>query len=158
MMEYLRLVKQIMNQFQKVKVVQVVMGKNRHADSLVTLALSLIEEVPRLIKVEVVAEPSIDVKVGVSVVAISKPCWMDPIINFLTEDRLPTDAKEVDRVRHMAARYWLLADHKLYRRSFGGPYLQRLHPSKVEGLLTELYEGVCSSYVGGRSLAHRAMT
>ena len=52
-------------------------GQNRHGDSLATLASSLIEEMPQLIKVEVVAEPSIDARVGVSVVAISELCWMD---------------------------------------------------------------------------------
>ena len=86
MMEYLRLVKQISNQFQKAKVVQIARGQNQHTDSLAILASSLIEEVPRLIKVEVVAELSIDTRVGVSVVAISKLCWMDPIINFLAEN------------------------------------------------------------------------
>jgi len=68
-------------------------GQNRHANSLATLASSLIEEVPQLIKVEVVAEPSIDAGVDVSVVAISEPCWMDPIVKFLAEDRLPADVK-----------------------------------------------------------------
>ena len=129
--------------------VQVARGQNQHADSLATLASSLIEKVPRLIKVEVVAEPSIDKRVGVSVVAVSEPCWMDPIINFLAEDRLLADAKEAHRVHHMATRYWLSANHKLYRRSFGGLYLQCLHPSKVEGLLTELHKWVCGSHVGG---------
>ena len=86
MMEYLQLVKQIMNRFQKVKVVQIDRGHNRHADSLATLVSSLTEEVPRLIKEKVVAEPSIDAKVGVLVVVISELCWMDPIINFLAED------------------------------------------------------------------------
>ena len=61
-------------------------GQNRHANSLATLASSLTEEVPWLIKVELVAKPSINVGVGVSVVAISKLCWMDPIIDFLAED------------------------------------------------------------------------
>ena len=74
MIEYLRLVRQIMNQFLKVKVVQVARGQNRHVNSLATLASSLIEEVPRLIKVELVAQLSMDAGVGVSVVAISKPC------------------------------------------------------------------------------------
>ena len=52
-------------------------GQNQHGDSLATLASLLTKEVPRLIKVEVVAEPSIDAMVGVSVVAISELCWMD---------------------------------------------------------------------------------
>lgn len=46
MMEYLRLVKQIVNQFLKVKVVQVARGQNQHADSLAILVSSLTEEVP----------------------------------------------------------------------------------------------------------------
>jgi len=46
MMEYLRLVKQTINQFRKVKVVSTTRGQNRHADSLVTLASYLTEEVP----------------------------------------------------------------------------------------------------------------
>ena len=46
-------------------------GQNRHANSLATLASLLTKEVPRLIKVELVAEPSINTGVGVLVVAIS---------------------------------------------------------------------------------------
>jgi len=71
---------------------------------------------------------------------------------------VPDDEKEVVRVCRVAARYWLSADRKLYRRSFGGPYLLCLCPEKVNELLAKLPEGVCGSYVGGRSLAHRAMT
>ena len=37
-------------------------------------------------------------------------------------------------------------------------YLLRLHPRKVNEILTELHEGVCGSHVGGCSLAHWAMT
>ena len=79
-------------------------GQNWHADSLATLASSLTKEVPRLIKVEVVAEPSIDAKINASVVTVSEPCWMNPIIDFLAEDRLPADGKEANRVQ-MAAQY-----------------------------------------------------
>ena len=66
--------------------------------------------------------------------------------------------KKADRVCQVAVRYWLSVDRKLYQRSFGGPYLQCLPPSKIDELLIELHEGVCSSHVGGRLLAHRAMT
>lgn len=75
-----------MNQFQKVRVVQIARGQNGHADSLATLASSLTEAVSRLIKVEVVAEPSIDARVNVAMVTMSNPCWMDLIIGFLALD------------------------------------------------------------------------
>ena len=43
---------------------------------------------PRLIKVELIAEPDINIVVGVGVAMISmaEPCWMDPIIGFLAKD------------------------------------------------------------------------
>ena len=74
MIEYLQLVKRTMSQFQEVNVIQIVRGLNRHVDSLATLASLLTEEVPSLIKVEVVKERSIDVRVNVSNVRVSKPC------------------------------------------------------------------------------------
>ena len=66
--------------------VQVDRGQNRQADSLATLASSSTKKIPQLIKVKLVAESSINVGVGVSVVTTVEPCWMDPIINFLAED------------------------------------------------------------------------
>ena len=62
-----------------------------------TLASLLTEEVPRLIKVEVVQKPSIDVKVNVSIVIVSKPCWMDPIIDFLVKDCVSNNEKEAKK-------------------------------------------------------------
>ena len=99
MMKYLRLVKQVMNHFTNVRLVQVAKGQNRYTDSLATLASSSTEGIPRLIKVELVAEPSINAGVDVSLVSTVKPCWMDPIINFLAKDRVPTDKKEAEKVR-----------------------------------------------------------
>ena len=83
---------------------------------------------------------------------------MDSIINFLTEDHIPDDEKEASKVRQVAFHYWLSADKRLYRRSFGGSYLLCLHPRKVNEVLIELHKGVCGSHIGGRSLAHWAMT
>ena len=83
---------------------------------------------------------------------------MNPIIDFLAKDKVPDNEKEAKMIRRVAPRYWLSADRKLYRRSFVGPYLLFLHLEKVNELLTELHDGVCGGHVGGRSLAHRAMT
>ena len=74
MIEYLRLVKRIVDYFFSVRIVQVARVQNRHADFLATLASSLTEDVPRLIKVELVAELTINVGVGVSLVTIAEPC------------------------------------------------------------------------------------
>ena len=63
-----------MSQFLMTKVVQVARGQNRHADSLATLAAVIMEKVPRIIKVELVAKLSINVVIGVLMVAMPEPC------------------------------------------------------------------------------------
>ena len=87
---------------------------------MATLASSSTEEIPLLIKVDLVAKLSINAGVGVSLVTTVEPCWMDSIIDFLIEDRVLADEKEAEKVRWVAAQYWLLTDCKLYRRSFEG--------------------------------------
>ena len=57
MVEYLKLVGQLMSEFHKARVVQVSRGKNRHANSLATLASFMDDCVPRLIIVEVLSKP-----------------------------------------------------------------------------------------------------
>ena len=47
-----------------------------------------------MIKVELIAEPSIKAGIDVSLVATVKPCWIDSIINFLAEDRVSENEKE----------------------------------------------------------------
>ncbi|XP_075645793.1 uncharacterized protein LOC142616942 [Castanea sativa] len=147
-----------MGNFDTVKIERIARGQNRHADSLATLASSIADEVPRLIRVELVLEPSISTRALIVQVTKAERCWIDPIIDFLSEDRTLEYEKEAAKVRRTAARYWLSADRKLYRRSFEGPYLQCLRPDQAKELLAKLHEGVCGSHVGGHSLAHRAMT
>ena len=39
------------------------------------------------------ADNTITVGVDVAVVSATGPCWMDPIIDFLVEDRVPDNEK-----------------------------------------------------------------
>ena len=86
------------------------------------------------------------------------PNWMDPIVLFLKDDILPEEKGEADKVQRKALRFWLSDDQKLYKRSFSGSCLPCIHPEVVKPLLKELHEGICGSYIGGRSLSHRALT
>ena len=87
-------------------------GQNRHVDSLATLASTMTNDVPQLIKVELIMEPSISVadsvntaKVDVVMISGIEPCWMDPIIDYLAEDRVPDDENKANRIRRMTPRY-----------------------------------------------------
>ena len=80
MREYLRVAKQIMAKFSTMSVTQVSWGKNRHADSLTTLASAMTEDIPQQIKVELIGEPSISAaadgttKVNVVIVTTVESC------------------------------------------------------------------------------------
>ena len=109
MKEYLRVVKQIMGKFCTTNVIQVARGRNRHADSLATLASAMTEDIPRQIKVELIAEPSISAmtdwttKVDVAAITTTGSRWMDSIIEFLTEDRIPNDESEANNICRIAS-------------------------------------------------------
>ena len=89
---------------------------------------------------------------------IAVPSWMDPIVAFILDGMLLKDKKEAKKVRRKSPRYWLSNKNKLYRRSFGSPYLLCVHLDVVKGLFYKLHEGICGSRKGGRSLMHKAMT
>ena len=79
------------------------------------------ENIPWQIKVELIAEPSISAtvdwatKFDVVAITIAGSCWMDLIIEFLPEDRIPDDESEANRIHRVASRYWLSADRNVWR-------------------------------------------
>ena len=83
---------------------------------------------------------------------------MDPILLFLERDILPEEKSKAEKVQRKAPHFWLPEDRKLYKRSFSGLYLLCVHPEASKSLPEELYEGVCGSHTGGRSLSHRVIT
>ena len=120
MKEYLKVVKQVMGKFCTANVTQIAQGRNRHADSLATLASAMTEDIPRLIKVEIITEPSINtmaecaIRVNIMTITTIGSCWMDSIIKFLAKDRVSEDENEANKVHRMASRYWLSTDRKIY--------------------------------------------
>ncbi|XP_050259572.1 uncharacterized protein LOC126704592 [Quercus robur] len=159
MQEYLSQVKRLQSDFDLFSLSHVSKSGNTHADSLAMLATSSAGGLPRIILVEhldranEVAEGMVhihEVRVG--------PCWMDPMVRFLKDDILPKEKSKAEKIRRKAPWFWLSKDHKLYKRSYSGPYLLCVHPKASELLLEELHEGICGSHTGGRSLSHRAIT
>ena len=159
MQGYLSQVKCLQLKFDSFDLLHVPRSDNAHADSLAMLATSSAQDLPRVILVEDLYKPTKTRGETTQINQIrARPSWMDSIIRFLKEDILPEERIEADKVRRKATSYWLSKDHKLYKRSFSGPYLLCVHPELIESLLEELYEGICGSYTEGKSLAHRAIT
>ena len=158
MQRYLSQVKSMQSKFDSFDLLHVPRSGNAHADSLAMLATSSAQDLPRVILVEDLYKPS-RTRDTVQINQIrGGPSWMDSIIQFLKEDILPEEKVEADKIRRKATSYWLLEDHKLYKRSISGPYLLCVHPEQTESLLEEMHEGIYGSHTGGRSLAHRSLT
>ena len=102
---------------------------------------------------------SIDHKLPRQVMCVDfGPSWMDPIIAYLRDDQFLEYKNEAHKMRLKAAQFWLSPYGKLYRKLYTDPYLQCVHPSKVEDFLYKFHEGVYGSHIGGRSLAYRAIS
>ena len=159
MAAYVQVVKELMQHFEDVQITQVGRSYNSHADALANLASAIDSGMSRKVEFGYIDQPSID-REAIQLVACAElgPSWMDPIISYLTDDVLPDDKKEAHKLRLKSARFYLSSSGKLYRKSFMGPLLQCVHPSKVEDFLYEIHEGICGMHIGGRSLAHRAIS
>ncbi|XP_075659024.1 uncharacterized protein LOC142628874 [Castanea sativa] len=159
MQEYLTQVKCLQSKLDFFTLMHISRNRNTHSDSLATLATSSAQGLPRVILVEDLMKPA---KTSIDVVHIHRirfgSSWIDPIVSFLKSDALPEERSEADKVRRKAPGFWLSKDQKLYKRSFSEPYLLCVNPEATESLLEELYERICGSYTGERSLAHRALT
>ena len=159
MQEYLDQAKRLRSHFDSFSLLHVPRSGNTHVDSLVTLATSLAQCLPRVVLMEDLYKPFVTKREMIHVHNVRVgPSWMDPLVLFLKEDILPKEKNEVDKIRRKASRFWLSEDQKLYKRSFSGPYLLYVHLEASELILEELHEGICGSHIGGRSLSYRAIT
>ena len=137
MQGYLSQVKCLQLKFDSFDLLHVPRSGNAHVDSLAMLATSSAQDLPRVILVEDLYKPARTGETTQINQIRTGPSWMDSIIRFLWEDILPEERIEADKIRRKAASYWLSEDHKLYKRSFSGPYLLCVHPELIESLLEE---------------------
>ena len=82
--------------------------------------------------------------------------WMNPIITYLKDGRLPERKDVARRLRIRSTRY-VLIDEVLYKRGFSQPYFRCLSPDEVNYVLREVHKGACGNHLGARSLVHKVI-
>ena len=95
---YLSQVKIMQSKFESFSLLHVPRSSNAHADSLAMLATSSAQNLPRVILVEDLREPSATVNTVQINQVRAGPSWMDSITQFLKEDILPEEKIEVDKI------------------------------------------------------------
>jgi ribonuclease HI len=111
MSAYLLIIQNLLFGFESTTVEQIGKEHNSYADILAKLATTLESEVQRNISVETLSIPSFQNQELYSVHSTSaKPSWMDPLIDYIKNSKLPEDKKEMSVIKRKSLKYWISAE------------------------------------------------
>ena len=82
--------------------------------------------------------------------------WMTPYRLYIADGVLPAEPEEGKKIKRNSARYTLV-DGALFRHEFTHPILTCVSGDECMRIMFELHEGICGSYIGGRSLASKVV-
>ena len=156
MIIYLKKVRELLKKFTRVQVRHVPRVENTRADALAKLATTPQEDLDRLIPVEHLLEPSVNIDGEEVSPVMSEPRWMDPIWDYLVDETLPIDPKESSKLRTRYARFTIYRG-TLYKRGFLTPILKCVGKEDTNYVLREVHEGICGNHIGARSLAAKTL-
>ena len=105
MIPYLKKVRELLKTFIQVQVRHVLRAENAWADALEIVAITPQEDLDRLIPVEHLPEPSVNVDDEEVSPVMSEPSWMDLIWDYLVDGTLPSDPKEASKLKTRSARF-----------------------------------------------------
>ncbi|XP_022869271.1 uncharacterized protein LOC111388718 [Olea europaea var. sylvestris] len=121
MVVYLKLVLDLIPQFERFELIQVSRLENTHTDALSKLGSSKDSELLKIVPIEHLSKPSISG--GEEVLWIEgTPLWMQPIIAYLKDQTLFASRSEARKLRRRAA-HFVLKEDMLYKRGFASPLL-----------------------------------
>ena len=156
MILYLKKVQDLLKKFVRVQVRHIPRTENSRADTLAKLATASQEDLSKLMPVEHLAEPSIDLNDVEVSPFMSEPSWMDPIWDYLIEGLLPNDPKEASKLRTRSAKF-IVHRGSLYKRGFFTPIQKCIAGKDADYVLREVHEGVCENHIGAQTLAGKAL-
>jgi hypothetical protein len=82
--------------------------------------------------------------------------WRQPFIDYIREQKVPTDKNLAEQLIRRAKSYVLVGD-KLYRRGASSGVLMKCVPREEgKGILEEIHKGVCGNHVSSRTLVSKA--
>ena len=105
MILYLKKVRELLKKFIRVQVRYVPRAENSRANALAKLAITSEEDLGRLIPVEHLLEPSLNINNEEVSPVLSESRWMDPIWDYLVDGTLPNDSNEAFKLIARSARF-----------------------------------------------------
>ena len=120
------------------------------------LATASREDLGRLIPIEHLPKPLVNIDNGEVSPVISGPSLMDPIWDYLVEGTLPSDPKEASKLRARSSRFTIHWG-TLYKRGFSTPILKCIGQEDDNYILREVHEGIYGNHIGARTLARKTL-
>ncbi|GJT49620.1 reverse transcriptase domain-containing protein [Tanacetum coccineum] len=77
--------------------------------------------------------------------------WMTPLLEYLTDDTLPAEAKKARAIK-IKSRQHVVIGGVMYRKSFLEPWLRCVGPLQAEYVVREIHEGSYSMHSGPREI------
>ena len=105
---------------------------------------------------EFLATPSIEGRDATLTIELRPDSWMRSIVDYLKEEKLPSDKLEAQRIRARVARYCIHND-MLYKKGFLAPLLRCIDKLDYRVVLIEIHAGYCDNHAGGVSLAQKVL-
>jgi hypothetical protein len=82
--------------------------------------------------------------------------WRQPFIDYIREQKFPTDKKLAEQLVCRAKSYVLVGD-KLYRRgATSGVLMKCVAREECKGILEEIHKRVCGNHASSRTLVNKA--
>jgi hypothetical protein len=82
--------------------------------------------------------------------------WRQPFIDYIREQKVPTDKNMAEQLVRRAKSYVLVAD-KLYRRGASSGVLMKCVPlEEGKGILEEIHKGLCGNHAFSHTLVSKA--
>ena len=156
MIRYLKKVRELLKKFVRVQIRHIPRADNSREDALAKLATALQEDLDRQVPVWNLMEPSVDINNDEALPIMTAPSWMDPIWDYLLNRTLPSDPKEVSKLRARSARFALLLG-TLYKRGFSAPLLKCIGEEDDNYVLRDVHEGICGNHIESRALAGKTL-
>lgn len=158
MEQYLRRVRQMIEKFESMDIVQIPRSKNYQADILTWMIVVTNPKMPKSVPMEVKSFLNIEYSLEIMWIE-QKGSWIDPIISNMRDGVLPVNKLRVQKIRGpgvQASRYTLI-DGVLYWRGYTLPFLRYLYEDDADYVLRNVHERVCRNHSGARSFAYKAL-
>ena len=137
----LKKVRELFKKFIRVQVRHVPRAENSWANALAKIATASQEYLDRLVPVEHLPEPLVNVDNEEVSSVMSEQSLMDPIWDYLVDGILLSDPKEASKLRTTSARF-TMHQGTLYKQGFSTPILKCVEKEDANYVLREVHEDI----------------